>query len=170
MDLHSNEHIFRHIFQQYYAELLIYVRGLVGRADAEDIVADVFTELWDTRHNKNWGEHIRAFLYKAALSRSLNHLRHRHVSQRHCEVLRRLNEQALSVDEYAAVEQDEENGMRLQRVNQVMESLPDKCRQVVRLFYVYGMSSREVSDTLGISVRTVEAHLYRGLRMLRERL
>ena len=44
-----------------------------------------------------------------------------------------------------------------------MARLPDVCRRVFVLRRVYGFSQREIAEYLGISIKTVEAHLAKGM-------
>ena len=53
-----------------------------------------------------------------------------------------------------------------------INELPDKCKEVFKLSYLHEMKNKEIADVLGISLRTVEAHMYKALKFffLRERL
>lgn len=55
-------------------------------------------------------------------------------------------------------------------INEALSQLPDKCREVFVLSYVNGLKSKDIADAMGISVRTVEAHVYKALRLLRAQL
>ena len=61
------------------------------------------------------------------------------------------------------------NELRVE-IHQAINSLPDKCKEVFKLSYLYGMKNKEIADALNISLRTVEAHMYKALKILRERL
>jgi len=52
----------------------------------------------------------------------------------------------------------------------VRNRLPEKCREVFLLSRVEGMSNAEISEHLGISVKTVENQITRGLKILRKEL
>ena len=52
---------------------------------------------------------------------------------------------------------------------QLMSSLTN-CKEVFKLSYLHDMKNKEIADTMGISLRTVEAHMYKALKFLRERL
>jgi RNA polymerase sigma-70 factor (ECF subfamily) len=58
----------------------------------------------------------------------------------------------------------------LEQVAIALESLPERCRDVVKLRRIEGHSPGEIAEKLGISVSTVEKHLAKGLRLLTERL
>lgn len=57
-----------------------------------------------------------------------------------------------------------------QHVLKMMDSLPERCREVIRLRRIEGLSPKEVAEKMDISVSTVEKHLTKGLRLLFDRL
>lgn len=63
-----------------------------------------------------------------------------------------------------------ENRELRQEIFQAINGLPEKCREVFKLSYLYDMKNKDIADTLSISLRTVEAHMYKALKILRERL
>lgn len=52
---------YRKLFRTYYANLLFYAKRIVGDDDAEDVVQDVFVELWHRKKTKITDEQIQAF-------------------------------------------------------------------------------------------------------------
>ena len=56
----------------------------------------------------------------------------------------------------------------LRRVTRAFNGLPRRCREVVWLKRVHDLSMQEVADRLGLSVRTVENQVLRGMRLLSE--
>jgi len=54
----------------------------------------------------------------------------------------------------------------VERLQIALDNLPDRCREVVVLRKVRGLSQREVARQLGIEESTVEQHLAKGLRLL----
>ena len=56
---------------------------------------------------------------------------------------------------------------RLDSVYREIAKLPDRCREVFTLAYVDGKKSVEIAGMLNISQRTVEAQLYKGLKIIR---
>jgi RNA polymerase sigma factor (sigma-70 family) len=56
----------------------------------------------------------------------------------------------------------------LRRVTRAFNSLPRRCREVVWLKRVHDLSMQEVADRLGLSVRTVENQVLRGMRLLND--
>ena len=57
------------VFRQCYPKLLFYATRLVGTEEAEDVVQDVFVELWRRRDSVVIGEQILAFLYRSVYTK-----------------------------------------------------------------------------------------------------
>ena len=70
-----------------------------------------------------------------------------------CDIIRRLYNADLRADLQAAI-----------------ESLPVRCREVFVLSYLQDMPSKEISRKLGISLSTVDNHIYSALKQLRDKL
>lgn len=63
-----------------------------------------------------------------------------------------------------------ENRELRSELHRAIDELPDKCREVFKLSYLHDMKNKDIADVMGISLRTVEAHMYKALKVLRERL
>lgn len=162
---------FEQIFDDYYRRLLIHaLRFVQDENDAEDIVAEVFYDLWKRIDDIDLECGIATYLYRAVSSRALNYLRHKNVAAIRIETLGAINEKRLefmaknSIDD---VIHSKDIGVG---IREALSELPDKCRQVFILSYVNGLKSKDIAEAMDISVRTVEAHIYKALRLLRSRL
>jgi RNA polymerase sigma-70 factor (ECF subfamily) len=161
--------VFHRLFKENYTQLLVYATTIVGPSVAEDIVEDVFMNLWGHRDTIVVGDRILAFLYRAVFTRSINELHRRRTSTGYITLLEDINEQRLNYIDHQADngEQRTEQQELQQHLDSAIEALPDKCRQVFRLSYLQGMSNKDIAEVLEISVRTVEAHMYKALHQLR---
>ena len=56
------------------------------------------------------------------------------------------------------------------KLSDAINELPDKCRMVFKLSYLHDMKNKEIADTMGVSLRTVETHMYKALKLLRDKL
>ena len=142
---------YKALFRRYYPSLIFYATRLVGEEEAEDVVQDVFVELWKRKDHIEIGDQIQAFLYRAVYTRALNVLKHRSVEDGYC----------------VAMIEDKE--LR-KEIHDAINELPDKCKEVFKLSYLHDMKNKEIADILGVSLRTVEAHMYKALKYLRGRL
>ena len=143
---------YKALFRRYYPSLIFYATRLVGEEEAEDVVQDVFVELWKRKDSIEIGEQIQAFLYRAVYTRALNVLKHRNVEDGYCAAMEEINQR------------------RAEFYHDAINELPDKCKEVFKLSYLHDMKNKEIADILGVSLRTVEAHMYKALKFLRNRL
>ncbi len=146
-------------------------RFLDNDADADDVISDVFFELWQNRHEIDFGSNILAYLYRATSTRSLNLLRNRGAASVRLDLLQSIDTMRL---DYLSTENDQSGSIEQtelrDQINKAIEALPEKCREAFKLSYIHGMKNLDIADAMGISVRTVEAHIYKALRILREKL
>jgi len=121
--------------------------------DEDDLCADVFSGLIDRRMAT-----LRSFRGRSSLATWLTVVVRRIVlrklkQKRYAEALGHVNvhsnalEQATEGDEAAVEDRDE--------VTSLMSRLPTQSRKAVRLFYLDGLSYREVAKRLGISSNAV---------------
>lgn len=169
----NNNKTFDQLFKKTYSKLFFYARGIVGDDnDAEDVVEEVFCELWQRIDDIEIGAHIEGFLYRAVYTRALNLLKRRGASAARTTLLDEINTRRMeTLASDAANPHDRlENEDLRKRLETAIDSLPAKCAKVFRMSYIEGMKNDEIAKDFGISVRTVEAHMYHALRCLRENL
>ena len=151
---------------------MFYATRLVGAEEAEDVVQDVFVELWRRRDSVVIGEQILAFLYRSVYTKAINLLKHQAIENNYSTAMAEIYERKLRYyqpDHAEVIRKIEDQELR-QEIYGAINELPDKCREVFKLSYLHEMKNKEIADTLGISLRTVEAHMYKALKFLRERL
>lgn len=138
-------------------------RILKSEADADDVAQEAFLRL--CRADLTEIRHLRAVLFKTGYRLALNRLRHGRSNPLdrsepvEPEVIRGPEPSA----EEAIIAHEQEAAY-----SQALETLSPRCRQVIELRTVEELSYREISDTLGLSVSTLEKHLVRGKRACAE--
>lgn len=161
----GDEAAFEAVFRTWYAPLVRLATGLLReQAVAEEIAQDVMLELWRRRESLTPDGSAQAYLFQATRNRALNHVRHTRVRQRG-EPYARGPSASAPAGPAALVE--EEIGVALQTA---LGEMPERTRRVFELSRIQGLRYAEIAETLGISVKTVEAQMGRALRALRERL
>lgn len=161
------------LFKRTYPKLFFYVKGIVGNdADAEDAVEEVFADLWRRRDDVEWCDKLEAYLYRAVLSRAINILHKANHSEEQLSLLIAINDRRMAYleSEWGNPQHDVEMADIRQAIEEAVMELPERCRQVFQMSYIDGLGHQEIAGKLGISVRTVEVHIYNALRMLRKKL
>lgn len=163
---------FRLLFRKLYPSLVVYATKMLGDADVEDVVQDSFMELWRRKDTLEEEAHIKSFLFKTVYTRSLNVIKHRHVVNQYAQGYIDLEMRKMAYYEPGKefVDIDIKNSELKQQIDAAIEALPEKCRQVFMMSYLHDISSKEIAQIMGISVRTVDVHLYKALKILRARL
>ncbi len=151
--------------QPHEAMLRAWLRGQVTSADeVDDIVQEAYVRVLQARETQTL-DSPKAFLFATARNLALGRLRHRRVTENF----------ALAESSAPGVLEDETDVPRavaraqeLELLTQAIQSLPTRCRQILTLRRIYGLSQKEVAAQLGISEHTVEAQGTIGLRKLAE--
>lgn len=162
----GDREVFKTVYQKWYAELCIYAQHFTSDADeAEDIVQNILVKLWDKRNSLKSVKSLKSYLYRMVHNACLNKHEHTKVKEKHkSEALATLHEfeiEAYSID-------DETNDFS--NLKSALEKLPEKNRNIFKMHYFQGLKHKEIAEQLNISDRTVETHIVKGLRKLRELL
>lgn len=162
----GDKQAFAIVYNEYYRPLCYYAfRFFQDEEAAEDIVQKTMVKLWVQRKNITNINSISSFLYRTVHNNSINELKHRQVIDKHAENVK----SELDIMAYDDVDEEYEN--RVSKVlRDAIDSLPPKKSEIFKLKYYKGMKHKEIADQLGISYRTVETHIVKGLQKLRETL
>jgi RNA polymerase sigma-70 factor (ECF subfamily) len=112
-------------------------------------------------------ENPRAFLFCVAKNLAFDHLKHKKVTDNYAQAQYPLLESSI---EASSIEQLMEKNQSVDRLKQVIDELPPRCRDTFILNKMHEMSYGEVAQYIGISESGVEKHIMKGLRHCRERL
>ncbi len=164
---------FTSLFKTHYPSLKAYASLLVDDETAEDIAQDVFIYVWENKGTLTIHTSIKAHLFKATYTRCLNYInRQKMMTNNHRRI-----EQELRDYEAGFFDPDKNEVIRIlymndlrDEINQAIESLPEKCREVFTLSYIMDRQNKEIGKLLDISVSTVEKHINYALKVLRKLL
>ena len=132
-------------------------------AEAEQLVQDIFLNIWQMREKWSPQGTVRSYLYRAAKNRALNYLK----SHRLDIEIEQLEFQNATVAQFS-LQEDYERKELLVAVQQAIELLPLRCRLVFVLHRQDGLTYSEIADVLDISIKTVETQIGRALKSLRK--
>lgn len=108
-------------------------------------------------------QHTAAFVFTIARNHLINCAKRARIVS--FELVADLEEVGPSPDMFSA-ERHLQARDELRRAQTGLERLPPRCREVVRLRKIEGLSTREVADRLGIGIDTVEKQMTLGMRAL----
>lgn len=127
-----------------------------NREIAEEIVEDIFVNLWNNRENISGIENLPVYLYVSVKNRSLN------------ELSRKAKEMITAPFDFLDFEindlsPDPQNLMitneMLQRMQQAVNALPARCKMIFKLVREDGLKYKDISQILNISVNTIDAQM-----------
>ena len=159
---------FRRYYEANVSSLIIFARRFVTLEVAEDIIQDVFLEIWGNSEIHR-SLPSRAYLFTAVRNKCLNILIREQVKRNYIETTE-LENRILGLDYYDSYEKQIVGQEEIQLIYDEIEKIPEKCRQIFKMSYFEEKKNAEIAETLNISIRTVEHHLYLGIKTLRERL
>lgn len=157
---------FEMFFKTYYQPLCNYAYTFIHDKDeAEEIVQSAFLSVWEKRHSLDIKTSLKSYLYTMVRNTSLNVIKHEKIKQKYVG-------EALAVEErsYESVTQSVLSAELEERIYQAMDVLPEQCRLVFKLSRFEELKYAEIADQLDISVKTVENHMGKALKIMREQL
>lgn len=158
----KQEQAFHELFLHFFNYLVVYAVRRVQRRDvAEDIVQEVFVNVWEGNKEFNSYVGFRAFLYNAVANRCRDHLKHLAVEGRYMEVV--LKEEK----EWDELDMAEEEMYR--ELHLAVQELPERSRAVFEL-HLEGKKNEEIAQLLALSVLTVKSYKKNAMQYLRKRL
>ncbi|MGF7076416.1 RNA polymerase sigma-70 factor [Mucilaginibacter sp. R-33] len=150
------------IYRRYWASLFKAAYNILkDRQACEDIIQELFIKLWDCRAEVEITISLKAYLYASVRYGVYRQIRTG--TPVRSEIFDDLIERLHTPATHNTIEHKE----LLLQINQVIDTLPEKCREVYKLSREECLSHKEIALQLNISTKTVENHLTKALRQLR---
>lgn len=162
----ADRRAFSEIYDRYWAVLYLHAKRMLRDDDeAQDIVQELFTHLWKKSADLDFNIKLSSYLYKAVRNRIFNHLEHRKVVHDYQRSLIEFMDSSVA----AADELVRERELAL-IIEQEIQALPAKMREVFELSRKQHLSYKEIGAQLGISEHTVKRQVSNSLSILRTKL
>ncbi len=163
--------MFEGLYSFFYPKLSYFANQYLLDAEAANsLVQDVFTELWEHRKNLQDDTNIQAWLFTVTKNKSLKQISKERTKQRYGDYLRvremEINYKSLSDFDTSNFVFEELQ----QKVDEALSKLSLSVRTVFEKSRYEDKKNREIADELGISIKTVEAHISKALKHLRMEL
>ena len=154
---------FEQFFQNNYNRFVLQAIRIVKDGNkAEDIVQDCFIKLWDKRNEITFDSNALGYLYRMVRNKSIDYLRA-------YKPVANLEDSDIENASFLASDKVETEELQV-RINNAIDALPEKCRQVFVLSRFENLSYKEIASQLDISPKTVENQISKALKQLRRKL
>jgi len=163
----GDEFCFRQVFDQYHQKLYFFILYKTkSEYIAEEVAQMTFTKLWQCRQTLREEYTISTQLFRIATTTLIDFLRKyssKDAVTAHLDVL--------DVEEGIDSTNEKISGVELQkRISEADNELPPVRKQVFEMSREQGMSYREIAETLSVSSKTVEAHIYKALKQIKKHI
>ena len=161
---HNSQPAFDELFNKYYQNLCEFSYHIVkNKSCAEEIVADVFANIWIKRKKIKIKTKLSSYLYRSTKNTSISYLRKNKVQFEPLFDSRDFIAKPDAQPDRAIIKN--ENKLRL---DNLLNILPERNKEIFVLHRFSGLKYVEIADIVGISVKTVEKHMSKSLKLLRE--
>ncbi len=160
----NNNKALKVLFERYFVRLCefseFYVKNLTL---AEEVVADVFLNIWISRNKLKIKTSLKGYLYTSVRNRSLNYVLK---EKRNTENIKELTlkNNLPPIDNSPFVEL---SLMELENaIESLIQKLPPKRQLIFRMNRLYGLKYKEIAELLSISVNTVQNHMVKAIEYM----
>ncbi|WP_256002100.1 RNA polymerase sigma factor [Pedobacter deserti] len=159
--------VFEQLYKLYYQRLFALAFRYVGHMQtAEEIVHDVFINVWNKAEQLNIQYTMKGYLFRSVVNSALNVIKKDKLTvQKHEAYL-----SAQPAELVSSPEGGDEDDLMLLRLEEGLKLLPEKCRQVMYLSRFGKLKQQEIADQMDISIKTVKNHLTYGFKLLRQHM
>ena len=160
----GNVAAYDYLMHTYYKRLCVYALSLTkDEQEAEDIVQNVIVRLWEKRKKISVSTSLSSYLHRSVYNEFIAYYRKSakvtHLEKKHMDAIDTL------------VEDDATDMHALMLiVEKEIAQLPAKCKEVFLLNKKDGLTHREISEYLDISIKTIEGHMARAFAILNKKL
>jgi RNA polymerase sigma-70 factor (ECF subfamily) len=159
----GDQKVFQLVFDRYADRIHHFAcKFLNDPMDAKEVVQEVFISLWLHRNRLGSSETFEAYLFKIAKNYLLNYIKKKGVQKYHYSMFELYNPLPEQPDQYAIYEELKS------LTEKAIQHLPAQRKKIYQLSRIEGLSNREISEKLQLSLSTVENHLNLSLKYLKQ--
>jgi RNA polymerase sigma-70 factor (family 1) len=159
----GKEKEFEVLFKQYYSQMCgLAVKYLKDMDLAEEIVQDIFYNIWKKRKDLNITSSVKSYLFRSVYNNCLQYIHHQ-------KVVNKYTTEKKYEPNYETVDPMDElrHTELMHALNKALSVLPERTRNIFYLSRFEGLKYHEIADKLAISIKTVEANMGKALKHLR---
>jgi RNA polymerase sigma-70 factor (family 1) len=138
---------------------------LKSQEESENLMQDVFLNVWENRHNVKKNSSIKSYVFTITYNSAISVIRKKARESQFIEYLKslqKINEEPVNIElEYNEL---------TKKLDEIIKALPQRQKEVYLLHRVEGLKYNEIAERLNITVKTIENHMSRSLKTIREKL
>ena len=156
---------FEFFFRELYEPLLRYANSITNNEnDSEEIVQEIFLNLWKNRKSIKITSSLSAYLYRSVYNNCLQQIKRNKLNTKYQQyAMSQINQPIEPIEELKYNELNK-------KVFEVLNELPENCQTIFKLSRFHGLKYREIAKKLSISIKTVEANMNKALKHFRENM
>ena len=162
--------LFTVLFEQYREPFTRFANSFVrDRAVSENLFVDALVDYWQRRGSLPEDTNVPAYLLTSVRNKALNHLRHQRIRERSSDELMRRARSELDF-RISSLEDFTTQSLFSSEIHEIVrQTLAEMPAQTRRIFEMSRFENRRNAE-LNLSIKTVEFHIGKVLKVLRVRL
>ena len=162
---------FKKVFAIYYPRLEKYASYFIANLqEAEDIVQDVFVQVWENRYSIKTDSNFDSWLFTLVRNRCLNFLKKQMIEKKYIEKIHVNSEELYNIsfglnEDFLSMEK-----LLYEDLEKIIEEMPERCQTAFCMKWKEGKKIREIAEIMGISTTMVDKHLAKGMEIVREKM
>jgi len=155
---------FKFLYKRYYDKLCHFAYGYVQSRDiSKDVVSEVFLNIWLKRATLDITSNLKAYFYKSTRNKAIRLLAKEKSNWEKIKIVDELNIFSNN-SPFDNIQYEELENV----IEAMLKKLPPKRQIVFRLNRVDGLSYKEISEILSVSVYTVQNHMVKAIKYINE--
>ncbi len=155
---------FETLFKQNFVAVTAYCNKYVrDTEEAKDLAHRAFMKVWEKREAVPEGSNVKALTYRIAHNLSINYIRDH---KKFCDEEELQTVESENSDADTDIKAAELEAAVIDTINH----LPEKSKKVFLMSRYDQLSNNDIAGKLGVSIKTVEAHITTALKLLRKKI
>lgn len=163
--INDDKEAYRTLFELFYSALCLFANRYVEeRIIAEDLVQDVFVNIWENRKKINVESSAKNYLFVCVKNHCINHIKQEMCRQNHMDVYKTKMEVEHDYEEFYL------HTELKSLLDEALAKLPETYRLIFEMSRLEGNTNKEIAEKLNIPLRTVERYKVKVIEVLKKDL
>lgn len=159
---------FKTLYEQYYNRLFAFARYYVRQPEiAEDVVSEVFFDLWKRKEAASSIGCFDAFIYRAIKNKCLNQINSGY--NRYTNLIENYSDLNFQVELITPDHVTSSNELN-RAIQNAIANLPERCRLILKMVKEDNLKYNQIAEILDISPKTVENQVGIALKKIKEEI